>query len=598
MWGGLPEGEKKGLAMMRGDQSGRGLIKINGSCVCPLKNEEPLKTSSGIRRFIKEVQFRKHLLWFVALAGVYAIILYKLCEFMDALPRYLPIDDSYIILRFARNVVERGELFSYNAGELSTGITSPLYCLALAAVYAVLGGGNVGWHTAVVMLGGVSFIASLMLGGRLAYRMGGYVSAVVFSAFFGFWGYMAFFAFCGMEPILYIALSFGAFLLFYSRNYFLAGLLSGLAMLCRPEAIFFVFALGIVPFVRMFMRLLRKDWVGSRTEFTNGLRLGVGFLIFALPWIIRCQQISGSFLSSTVTMKSIHPSFQQIWNYWVAALHMHNPSSYDASMIRSLAGESTFIGLRKHIPLMIPAACSLFFLRKRPECLAVFMYVPFHLVVTGLKNSGFGDNERYFPLDYAIVVLYLAVLFGFLVKIDWAMAYSSARAKWARNLIRVGSAGTAAVLAVVILLDYSRNIMHYQVMAKYFSSLDYQIGEWLVKNTPPDTCVALFQAGGIAFFGRRRIIDGGGVTEHTIWPYLKRGAFCEAMVERGADYVAPFGDEWLVSEGVHMRDTRFFSPVPLRCRGLYKINKTALAQYVAARKRDKHKGDSNTRSLQ
>ncbi|MDR2849277.1 MAG: hypothetical protein LBW77_01860, partial [Verrucomicrobiota bacterium] len=56
------------------------------------------------------------------------------------------------------------------------------------------------------------------------------------------------------------------------------------------------------------------------------------------------------------------------------------------------------------------------------------------------------------------------------------------------------------------------------------------------------------------------------------------------MVEKGADYVASFGDEWLAHEGLSMRDARFFSPVPLRCRGLYKINKKALAQYVAARK--------------
>lgn len=552
-----------------------------------VQNGEIPMHSIRIGQFMMRVSFFKHIPWLLVLAGIYTVVIYKMAVFTDALPRYLPIDDSYIILHFARNVVERGEVFSYNPGELSTGITSPLYCLALAAFYAVLGGGNAGWHTAVVVLGALCFLASLVLGGRLAYRMGGYPAALFFSAFFGFWGYMGFFAFCGMEPILYIALSFGAFLLFFSKRYLWAGLLSGLAMLCRPEAVFFVFALGMVPFFRLLVRLIRKDWVGSREEWVNGISLGAGFLITALPWIIRCHQISGSFLSSTVTMKTAHPSFQQIWNYWIVAIHMYNPLAYDASMVRSAFGESSFLILRKNIPLMIPAACSLFFLRRRPECVAVFMYIPLHFVIAGLKNAGNGDNERYLPLDYAITMLYLAVLFGCLVAIDWKQVYSSFHAKILRNVIRCVSAATAIALSGVILADYSRNILHYRVMSNYFYNLDYQIGEWLAKNTPPDTCVALFQVGGTAFLGRRRVVDGGGVTEHTIWPYLKKMAFCEAMVERGADYVAPFGDEWLIHEGLNMRDTRFFSQVPLRCRGLYKINKPALAEYVAARKVDK-----------
>jgi hypothetical protein len=137
----------------------------------------------------------------------------------------------------------------------------------------------------------------------------------------------------------------------------------------------------------------------------------------------------------------------------------------------------------------------------------------------------------------------------------------------------------------LLLADYPRNADHYRIMSRYFYNLDYQIGEWLNKNTPPDTCVALYQAGGIAFFSHRRIVDSGCVTDHTLRPYLKRDAFTEAMVERGADYVASFGDEWLAGEGLHMRDRRFFTPVPLQCRGLYKINKPALAKFVEDKKR-------------
>lgn len=549
---------------------------------------ENAKRKSGwmlmLDRVTRSLGGKEDLPWLFALAGIYSVALYKLSEFKSALPKYLPIDDSYIILNFARNVAERHEFFSYNPGEISTGITSPLYCLALALTHFFCGEGDASWHTAVVSLGTICFIAALLLGSRLAYRMAGYPATLCFAAFFGFWGYMGFFAFCGMEPILYIALAFGAFLLFIRHNYFCTGLVSGLAMLCRPEAVFFVLILGLVPGVRCLVRLFRRNWGEGRSEFLKALCFGIGFLAVAIPWMLRCYQVSGGFMPSTVAVKTGSPAFKETVDFWITAIHMFKSTTFDASIVKSVVGETTFILLRKHFPLMIPAACALFFLRKKPEFIAPFMYIPVHLLVAGFKNPHLADNERYFPFDYALTLVYLAVFFSFLTTINWRSATSTFRSIAVRNTLRLAAAGTALALSFVILSDYSRNVMHYRIMSQYFYNLDYQIGEWLAKNTPPDTCVALFQAGGIGFFGRRRIIDGGAVTEHTIWPYLKRKAYSEAMVDRGADYVASFGDEWLVYEGLNMRDARFFTQVPLRCRGLYKINKPALAQFVAARK--------------
>jgi len=528
---------------------------------------------------------------------VFAIALYKLSEFIQALPKYLPIDDGYIILHFARNVVERHEFFSYNPGVISTGITSPLYCLALAAAHFFCGNGDASWPMAIVCVGTLSFIAIILMGSRFAYLMAGYPAALCFGAFFGFWGYMSFFALCGMEPILYIAVSFAAFLLVYHRNFFLAGLFTGLAMLCRPEAIFLAVILGLIPAISLLMRLSKKDWAGGRIEFFNAAYFGIGFLLAILPWVVRCHQISGGFMSSTVTMKTYPTTLKQAVDFWAVAIHMYNPASYDASIIKSVAEETAFIVFRKHVPLMLIAAFSLWFLRKRPELFAPYMYIPLHLLVAGLKNPGMGDNERYFPFDYAVTLLYLSALLGFLINLNWRAMPGLFRTKTVGWGLKSVFVSVALALAGMILSDYSRNIIHYRVMSKYFYHLDYQIGEWLAKNTPPETTVALFQAGGIAFFSRRRIIDGGGVTEHTIWPYLKRQAFLEAMVDRDADFVASFGPDWLKQEGVLMTDTRYFRQIPLACRGLYAINKPALRAFVQQRRQHPAFGPTVERSI-
>jgi hypothetical protein len=139
-------------------------------------------------------------------------------------------------------------------------------------------------------------------------------------------------------------------------------------------------------------------------------------------------------------------------------------------------------------------------------------------------------------------------------------------------------------MALMLLADYTHHIDIYQMKARYFYNLDYKIGEWLAKNTPTNTRVALYQAGGIAFFGRRHIIDCDGITDHTVWPHLARRAVSDLIAERGADFVASFGAEWLQCEGVLMTDERFFRQVPLQCRGLYQVNKPAFGQFIKERK--------------
>ena len=84
----------------------------------------------------------------------------------------------------------------------------------------------------------------------------------------------------------------------------------------------------------------------------------------------------------------------------------------------------------------------------------------------------------------------------------------------------------------------------------------------------------VYQAGGIKYFGDREIVDVGVCTDHTTMPYMsmKRGKL-KLIIERKVDYIASFGDDWLDPEGISLSDTRFFIRIPVRCRGLFKVNK-------------------------
>ena len=67
------------------------------------------------------------------------------------------------------------------------------------------------------------------------------------------------------------------------------------------------------------------------------------------------------------------------------------------------------------------------------------------------------------------------------------------------------------------------------------------------------------------------------VTDHTMESYRQMpDGILRAIIDRDADYVAGFGDDWMDSEGVSLKDPELFTRIPLRCRGLFKINKPAV----------------------
>jgi 4-amino-4-deoxy-L-arabinose transferase-like glycosyltransferase len=512
----------------------------------------------------------------ILLISVVAISVIMLIVFIKGLPAFLPIDDAYICIGFAKNIVEHGEFFSYNQGEISTGITSPLYAVMLAFFYLIVRN----WHYSVYTVGIISYIATLVLGMKLSYKIAGYWATLAFVCLFGFSGQMVLFSLFGMEPMLYIAFAFAAFLAFFEKRFFLTGVLCGLGMLCRPEAVFIFFVLGLYMATLWLIAVFKRDWQEVKKTTMSSLFLIAGFILATISWLLLCKHVSGDFFPSTVTKKARTSTPSQIWTYNIDALKMYFQANWENKMIRNNVGITQYVKFRQVIPLTLIAATSLFFLRKKPLFIVPFLYIPVHLLITSIKSAHSGESERYLCLNYALTYLYLAVLFAMI----FTKTYKTKIRAYSFKGI---SLACLIFLSSLLITDYNYHLDIYKMKSKYFYMLDYQIGLWLKANTPPDTRVALFQAGGIKFFSERYIIDGGGVTEHTIWKYIDSGNFSQAMVDRKADYVAAFGADWLKKEGLPMSRRDIFTQIPLRCRGLYRIKKPALKAHVENRQKVK-----------
>lgn len=448
-------------------------------------------------------------LWFTG--ALLFLVLLQMARMTAAFPGCLPIDDAYIIVVYAQNAFH-GHFFTYNDGVLSTGLTCPLYALVLAAVHFLFDD----WHGTVLATGWMCFLAALALGSRLAWRLGGRWAITAFLVIFGLCGHQGLFATIGMETALVIPLGLAAALAFVARRPFAAGVLAGLATLCRPEALLLVPVFALPDLQHAAVGIWRRERQMRRTAFRNLFVLGVGFGIVLLPWVIYCLQVSHTLLSATVWLKSGPFDPAAAAHFVWQALFLYFPNIWDAQMLARATQTSTLMAVKAVVPMGVLALAALLVLRgDRRRLFVPLLFYPAHVLLAATKHADACEFDRYMPLDYTLVYLYAAVLIGVLLS-------RTPAAGMGRRMLRLLAAATLVAWGVLLLGDHGYCRRSYAIKAQYFWTLDYSIGAWLHQNTPAGTRVALFQAGGIRFFGERPIIDLAAFTDHTIFEVSER----------------------------------------------------------------------------
>lgn len=512
--------------------------------------------------------------WFTFAAVTVAVL--NLARFLAAFPGVLPSDDSYIVLDIARNIAHGG-IFEYNAGEPCTGITSPLYALVLAGLNAVLQN----WHASVLFAGVCACLLILWAGYRLAVAVGGRLAGVLWILLFGSSGRLAFHAFMGLEAIFFDGMVLTAVWFFLQRRHLLTGYAAGAAYLVRPEAILFAPVFGICLLIE-----LRRQPRGVRL--TERLRtclpaylwLAVGFLFLALPWIVYCLHVSGTFLPSTAVWKSAAFEWSGCIRFLGEILRMDFAQPYEYNVVLAHVPPPRFTALCVCAPWFLLVGVAAAVLLRPCRALTLLLFMVVHVLSLACAHRDADQWDRYASIEYAGLLLYAAMIAA--VAAQRLAAFLRARAK----PMLAACASTLLLLAIVapvVVVQNARYVFHiqgYQTRASYFYHLDYVIGLWLKQNTPPNTVLAVYQAGGPKFFGECRVIDLGGVAHDQTKPYIRAGMCGKAIVDFNVDYVAAFGDDWMASEGIRMSDTNLFERVPLDCRA-----STASARTLSASSR-------------
>lgn len=453
------------------------------------------------------------------------------------------LDDTWIHVRFAHHIAQ-GEGLSYNEGVITTGATSPLWVLALGAVFAVTNPETMQQvHTAIIMSAIGQVLVVLAISGfgwwltRQAWvgLLAGLITAVT--------GRMIWMGLSGMEITTFTALCILALWshvddvragrVFGWRT----GILTALATLARPEGYLLAVLIGLDAFVFV---PLRDDFRGMgqwvRRVFP-GWRGIVSYLLLAGSYPIVCLLVTGYPLPNTFRAKSqLGEEFPDL-----PYAYLWTPNVDHGPLLILLAGIGTVFLLwlawtkREHIGFAYPLWHVVF-------VLAVLFMGSQHFVV---------NNSRY--VAPAIPFHALVAAIGV-----WAV-YRFGQMLIEREAFSLSLRNRRIVWMIPALLAFALVTTAYLRGDEQDSGVAHDVGqlremhiaaaEWLDQNVQADDLIALNDVGAIAHITNREVLDLVGLVSNEVIEATQtesRGScqydlqLARLMLERPPELIAVF----------------------------------------------------------
>jgi len=240
----------------------------------------------------------------------------------------LCFDDAYITFRYAENLAS-GKGFVYNAGEHILGTTTPFFCLLLAGLRMIGIKTPVGADLINLFSAIFSSILIFLLGREVKNRIAGLNASILFICFPYFWLNLP----SGMETMFAIFLALVLVWLDLKERPVLAGLVAGLLLLTRIDALAL---LAGVALMRFFQNRRQTIIIVSVC------------LLTLLPWLIFSEMYFGGIIPQSLLAKKLIHAYRakivfQRYTYWF--LGLRDAGTGWQVLLPALIGFSFFAGL-------------------------------------------------------------------------------------------------------------------------------------------------------------------------------------------------------------------------------------------------------------
>ncbi|MDR3610217.1 MAG: tetratricopeptide repeat protein [Ignavibacteriaceae bacterium] len=445
-----------------------------------------------------------------------------------------PLDDSWIHLTFARNLVDYGS-FSYYKNQLVTsGSTSPLYTFILAALYSF----SKNEFIISYVIGISSFALSVFFMFKLAKLH--FVSAIwlafLTSLLLALQSDLNLIAVSGMETTMFIALIIISLYNYQKKSFKALGICLGLLLWCRPD--------GLI----LWVAILGDYFIGTLSA--------------------KSKKDSPFFLKTLIVPFSIAGGMAILYflfNVFLSGSIM--PNTF-ASKIATYGDSSRIDFLKNHVMGLFTA----------PEF--VLYFIPFLIsVVIIIKEI---IQKKYF--EYSVYLIFLAgLIFVYWLILPFSSSYgrylmplipfyiimavhgvksfyefllNKLKSDSLANFILAGYFIASIIISIIYLAEWSDIYSH---SCKYYNDRHVAAGKWIFKNTPPDAVVATHDIGAIEYYGKRKLLDMVGLVSPEIIDKMKIGFITylnNYLIEKKPDYIVTLKNWFEI-----VNDNPVYSPV-------------------------------------
>ncbi|MCH9647536.1 MAG: hypothetical protein K0U98_04810 [Deltaproteobacteria bacterium] len=438
------------------------------------------------------------------------------------------LDDFFVTFRYAENLVQ-GHGFVFNPGERILGLTNPGLGLLLAALHGLSGLSLPGLATLVTGLSLFSMALVLLLEAKRRDRLpeaffGG--SMVLLSGYV--WA-----SHSGAASIVLLLLLAGARCI--EKHPWLAGLLAGAAVWCRPDAGLGVGLLGLL----WWFQSRRLPW-----------RYGIAASAMILGGALAAEIYFGSFVPVTLESKRLLAEMNggvgHRLNFWPKALpawHRHGGP---------LALWLLAVGAVGQIPLFRHSG--------RAGRLLVLYSIALAVAYPLLGVAFF---------SWYTVPTAVALLYGFGYACVGAVRLAK---KWSTQILPAPKSPTRKPLRYVIapvlvgllllplVISFAQTSWKSVNGPKWSARLPAyrQAALWIKENSTPDESLAATEIGVLGFYSQRPLEDLLGMVNPKVFPFIPQRDFRGAFLVQPAEFVVALSRKKQRSHLANLARTRWF----------------------------------------
>lgn len=431
-----------------------------------------------------------------------------------------PLDDPWIHLTFAKNLVEYGS-FSYFKNEIVTsGSTSPVYTLLLSLLFVFVKNEYI-----------ISYLPGLLFGALFIYLfvkltrlqfINSMVLAVFTAMIVALQPKLNLINVSGMETSMFIFFIAGSFYAYKTKKIFLLGIFLGLTIWCRPDGLVIWLAIALDFFLQ---RNYFDKKSGSETQFSTAeisKAFTVAFLLIAGYFLFN-YVLSGSFLPNTYRAKL---EFYQ----------NGDRTSFLENDVIKYFSTAEFILI--WIPFLIAVVLMLrsFFKRKYDP---LYLYLFFIVGLIAIYYIKLPFTHRFGRYLIPVIPFYIFIaLNGLKLIIDFIHEKFGKGKSQLPNMIFI----LYMIASLTIFLNQnSKSLDEYTELCHYHNERHVAAGKWIKENTNENALVATHDVGAIAFYGERKLIDMAGLVTPELIDHLNNRLYSEYMnkylSEQKVDYL-------------------------------------------------------------